>query len=927
MNKLSTTTRKQDLLRSYHSFATIRGSIRHRIALYFVLIGSLILFVGLLLTNIFGIQTVRATIGNNFQELAGVAAHRIEAALLEEHRHLKDLVRSPQTLNAQEMALTFYRHVNRQWIEQHIKTQEQLWQDGFVDIDSEVLDSDLSRYLHSIADFRQGTVVGIAIADSEGAVLAASSRPSRYDLRGTAWWQKVQKNKNLFVSEILQTGSVFPVPAQVIELALPISKNDKIIGMAYIALRAAVFRKIFSEFHIGTTGHIMLASGKGDPLICKFIPLGAHRFNAALTKMLVSPKPGWKIAKDDGHGGTDSIIAYAPVQIAQTLGITAESAPQWHTLVTQDPRETYARLRTLLWKVGWLGTLLLLVLGPIGLLAGKRIVKPILLLQQGARRIGSGNLQHRIVVDSADEIGELANEFNRMASNILGTQEELKNFADAVVHAGDGIIMTSLKGQIFFVNPAFETLTGYSAEELIGETPRKWKSGLNPKTVYQEMWDAILHDRIWVGEVINKRKNGTLYTAQMTVSPVLNTAGQTISLLGVQRDVTEKRAMEQQLKRHHDELEQLVDERTQEIKLARDKLENILKSANDVIITLDADSHYKFINDRISIWGYLPDDLLGLPFDCLVVKDTETDPDGPEQTPLSSPNQIDLLLNTKINEFCIRTQDGRIREVMATASRLEDEETLVIARDMTETKSLQRQIAKSEQLRVIGEMATMVAHDFRNPLSTIKMNLQILSQKTDVRADEKEHFELALGEVDVLEHLLSSILEYAKPSQVRLQATDIHDSLAHVLQQIQQELENSHIQLSLDLQSSFFMVKCDAEKIAQVWRNLFINAVQSMPRGGILNIVTEQIWQKDDPEILVHILDNGCGMSKNVRKRLFDPFFSMRSGGTGLGLAIVKKIIESHHGSIDVVSEPDRGTEFLVALPLITNEQKLAVVV
>jgi len=918
-------SRSKSLLSAYHSMATIRSSIRYRIALYFLLIGSLILLFGLVLTNIFGIQTVRATIGGNFQELAGVAAHRIEAALLEEQRHLKDLTRNPQTLGALEMAQTFYQHVNRQWIKQHVKAQEQLWQTGFSNVDTEVLDNDLAQYLHSIADFRQGSVIGIVIADGEGVVLAASSRPSRYDLRSTAWWQAVQYHKSLYMSNILVNTSIFPERAQAIELALPILKNKQIIGVAYIALRAAVLRNIFGEFHIGNTGHVMLVSGAGDPLICKYIPLGAHRFNPDLTNMVTSAKPGWKIARNDGHGGSNSIIGFAPVRIQKTLGITTGSVPHWHTLVRQDPDETYATLQALLWKVGWLGTLLLLLLGPVGLYAGKRIVKPILTLQQGARLIGAGNLQHRIAVDSQDEIGNLANEFNRMAHNILQTQEELKNFADAVIHAGDGIIMTSLDGRIFFVNPSFETLTGYSAAELIGETPRKWKSNMNPDALYQEMWDTILKDCIWSGELINKKKDGTLYTAQMTISPVSNTDGKMISLLGVQRDVTEKRALEHELKRHHDELELLVEERSQEIKQAKDKLESILTSANDVIITLDTDGNYKFINDRIHSWGYQPEDLFGLPFTWLVIDNDGEGSINSVHGLLHQPLQIDQLLNTKIHEFCIHTKDGRIRDVMATASYLDDGETLVIARDMTETKSLQRQIAKSEQLRVIGEMATMVAHDFRNPLSTIKMNMQILSAKPGVGGDEKEHFALALDEVAVLEHLLTSILDFSKPSLVQLQETDIHHSLTHVLQQIHFELEKTNVELLLDFQSPFFQVECDAEKIAQVWRNIFLNAIQSMAKGGTLRVETEQIWQKNHPEVLIHIIDTGCGMTKNVRERLFDPFFTMRSGGTGLGLAIVKKIIESHHGSIDVVSEPGHGSEFLIALPLKMTKIKSAV--
>ncbi len=893
------------------------GKIRVHIALYVLLAGSVILFLGLLLTNMIGMQTVRQTIGSNFQGIARLAANRTRDILTGDLRRLNDLALNPNIVSAASMASTFYANVNDAWIRKYVSGRETAWQNGPTGQDIEVLDSDIARYLQTISGLQKEAVLGICIVDQQGALLAASSRPLYFDLRNTPWWRAVQSRGLAYVSSILDRSSTFPSLGDVVEMAAPIRSSGRIIGAVHIAFKVSGLFLSLREIRIGHTGHVMLVDSIGTPLICDTLPHKAHAIRSLLLQTIRSPRPGWGVAPDDGHGGHNSIIGFAPVQFSNQHRLNFAGGRHWYVYVRQDPVETYAWIHSLMWKIGWVGTALVLLLALAGMYGGWRIEQPVRALQEGARRIGAGDLRHRINIDSSDEIGALAMEFNRMAGNIQKAQQELANFANAVTHAGDAIIMTDTDANIFYVNPAFEVLSGYRAGEVIGRKPSLWKSGRTPRHVYQDMWSTVLAGDVWSGELTNRKKNGAIYIAQMTISPVRNEQGQTISMLGVQRDITQQRAMEAELRRHHDELECLVEERAREIKQAKDKLEGLLANANDVIFTLDENGCFTFVNTRMEAWGYKSEDVVGRPFsvilssrDASCLQDCDVGCRSPEV-------RRGRFSSSRVREFCIRTLKGERREVMVSASSLADGSTLVIARDMTEIKQLQRRIADAEKMRAIGEMATMLVHDFRNPLSTVKMNLQILSHKaTGDDAEEQEHFELALSEIATLEHLLSSMLDFAKPMPMQFEWNDLHAQLGDLLHSFGVALNEGGIELEKNFEAISCEVRMDREKMKQVWTNVFSNAIQAMHGCGKLTISSTNEWYANAPWVVISIQDSGCGIPKDIRHRIFDPFFTMRSGGTGLGLAIVKKIVDAHHGRISVKSQPGKGTTVLIALQI-----------
>jgi len=891
------------------------GKIRIHIAMYVLLAGSVILILGLLLTNMIGMQTVRQTIGANFQGIARLAANRAEDILTGNLRRLNDLSLNLNIVSAASMARTFYANVNDAWIQKYISEREKGWQNGPDKQDIEVLESDIAKYLQTIGILQKDTVLGICIVDQQGALLAASTRPLHFDLHSTPWWRMVKKQGKAYVSSIMDKSTTFPSLGDVVEMAMPIRSSGKTIGAVYVAFKSSGLFLSLREIRIGHTGHVMLVDSLGTPLLCDLLPHKAHAIHPSLLRTISASRPGWGVVADDAHGGHNSIIGFAPVRIPEQYRLNMAGGRQWYTFVRQDPLETYAWIHALMWKIGWLGTALVLMLALAGMYGGVRIERPVRALQEGARRIGAGDLHHRIHIDSSDEIGVLAREFNSMADNILETQQELANFANAVIHAGDAIIMTDADANIFYANPAFEQLSGYKAEEVLGKKPSLWKSGRTPGHVYQDMWSTVQAGMVWAGELTNKKKNGTLYIAQMTISPILSEEGEIVSLLGVQRDITQQRAMEAELRRHHDELELLVEERAREIKQAKDQLEGLLANANDAIFTLDEHGCFTFVNTRMEAWGYKSGDIVGRPFSVLLSKRDAVCAQDCDVGCQSPELQQGRFSSTEIREFCIRTRQDERREVMVSVSDLADGSTLVIARDMTEIKQLQRRVASAEKMRAIGEMATMLVHDFRNPLSTVKMNLQILSLKLKVdNTEEREHFELALNEISTLEHLLSSVLDFAKPMPMDFVWHDLHAQLNEVLHSFGAALAEGGIELEKCFNAISCEVRVDREKIRQVWTNLISNAIQAMQGGGRLTVSSANEWHANAPWVVVHIRDNGCGISKDIRQRIFDPFFTMRSGGTGLGLAIVKKIVDAHHGRISVTSQSGQGTTLSVAL-------------
>ena len=236
-----------------------------------------------------------------------------------------------------------------------------------------------------------------------------------------------------------------------------------------------------------------------------------------------------------------------------------------------------------------------------------------------------------------------------------------------------------------------------------------------------------------------------------------------------------------------------------------------------------------------------------------------------------------------------------------------------IIRDLTETKALQEQIAKSEQLAALGQLVAEITHEIKNPLVMIGGFAHQLTRNTQ---DEKSLNKLKIisDEVRRLENLLTELREIYRPKSLNLEPININTLLEEIYAFSKEDCQRSHIAIQLKKATEPLVVEGDRGKLKQVFLNLVKNAMEALEKGGNLIIQSDLL----EEQVIITITDNGPGIQQKDRDKLFTPFFTTKQRGTGLGLSVSKKIIEDHPGgSLTLDSEEGKGTTVRITLPLL----------
>lgn len=455
------------------------------------------------------------------------------------------------------------------------------------------------------------------------------------------------------------------------------------------------------------------------------------------------------------------------------------------------------------------------------------------------------------------------------------------------------VIITDPSGVIIYANDKFEEISKYKKEELIGKTHRVVNSGYHNHAFFQNLWETINSGKVWKGEICNRAKDGNLYWVDTTIVPFLNAKGEPYQHVSIRTDITNK-------------------------KLNEESLKNTLKDVNDIKFALDQSSIVAFtdargvitsVNEKFcEISGYTKEELIGQNHSIL-------------NSGLHSKGFFENLWKIIARgdvwkgEIRNRAKDGHYYWVDTTIVPFLNKEGrpyqyLAIRSDITQKKKTEEMLHRQDKLAAVGQLAAGVAHEIRNPLTSMKGYAEFLLED-EINPQKKEFVEIILDEIDRVNNIVEDFMVLAKPKSVHLEEKNIIPIVQNVLSLLDFEARKKQVRMMFEADQEIIQIECDEDRLKQVFLNLIKNGIEAMPNGGELTVKVHIL----DGQVQVSIQDTGVGIPQEKLKNIGEPFYTTKKNGNGLGLMVSFKIIESHNGKVFIDSEVNKGTTFSVFLP------------
>ncbi|HXX56978.1 MAG TPA: PAS domain S-box protein [Thermodesulfovibrionales bacterium] len=490
------------------------------------------------------------------------------------------------------------------------------------------------------------------------------------------------------------------------------------------------------------------------------------------------------------------------------------------------------------------------------------------------------------------EIGLLSSTVSR-AMNVCRLQREnaqLREFQkDLVESATDVIYRLSPDGVITALNPAFEAMTGWPRAEWIGKS---FVQILHPGDlpVALEMFRKALRGEVPAPFELRVRAQSGEYLVGEFITPPQFSDGRVVGILGIARNITERKAADEQLRMLMDQLN-----------AEKEFSDAILNNTPSGIMVVDGEGRILTVNfPGAEILAMAPAGMRGQAL-------TDVYPETREM----------LIIDTRIGrETTITLRDGTTRPIGFSNSLIPGKEgnkrgTVIVFRDLTEIKELQAEVKKKQHFEALGKIISGVAHEIRNPLFAIQSIAQILGREIE-SPQHQALMQAILKETSRMRHLVDELLLYSRPSKLNLIEIDLDILLTELRHYIQ--TKKYKVSLSAGPIPPLTRVRADKEKLMQVLLNLVDNA-----SGAESTSITTVVTRRDN-RVSISFKDNGTGIKKEDMERIFDPFFTTRKQGTGLGLPICRKIIEDHGGTIEILSEEGEGTTVTLSLEAAGSE-------
>ncbi len=370
---------------------------------------------------------------------------------------------------------------------------------------------------------------------------------------------------------------------------------------------------------------------------------------------------------------------------------------------------------------------------------------------------------------------------------------------------------------------------------------------------------------------------------------------------------------ERTIREHNLRLEEQVRIRTAELRESELKYKTLVEEITDGYFVIQ-DEIIVFANRAFcKMHGYPAKEVIGEKFYHFVA------PENREEAIEMYNKSIRKKPAPRIFEYMRLTKEGHTFPTEITARRTHYENRLWnigICRDITERIEMEQRVRKAEQMAYIGQLTTSLSHEIRNPLSAVKMNLQILRKNDHIRGNDQRRVDISVREVIRLEGILRELLDFAKPLRLNIGECDINRVLCSSVELLEIKFEQKKLAVICSFHPEIPMIRADGEKLGQALINLLLNAFEACDPKGKIRITSRYVSKKYPPGTEVVIEDEGHGIPEKQLHDIFEPFFTTKTRGTGLGLTNVKQITEAHGGTVEAANRQSGGAIFRMYLPI-----------
>ncbi|SPP99646.1 putative Histidine kinase [Candidatus Sulfobium mesophilum] len=525
------------------------------------------------------------------------------------------------------------------------------------------------------------------------------------------------------------------------------------------------------------------------------------------------------------------------------------------------------------------------------------------------------------------------------------TEENLALFSKAVEETMDGVLITDLNGYIVYSNRSIKEIYGYSAEELFGRHVNE--TNVDSFFAGEEIIPSIRKSGRWNGELVIRHKDGMEFPVWLTASVIKDNMGNPLAMVVVVRDITERRQAEEELKRHRENLLEMVEEKTSELKTAVQLLTseiNFRKMTEDTL--KDSEAKYRNLSLEFhTLLDAIPDTLILLSRDLKVMWANRAVASviGTESSDMVGRHCFEVwhgrfepcedcvalksFSSGKNESFQHRTSSGKLFDSRAFPIRGEDglvSSVIIVLTDITEKTALQAEAMRASHLASLGELAAGVAHEINNPINGIINYAQILTNKTAAGSKENEISQRIIKEGDRVAGIVRGLLSFARERREEKGPVPARRIIDDTITLTGAQIRKDGIELLVDIPDNLYEIVANPQQIQQVFLNVISNARYALNRkypgthpNKKLEISCSNVMIDDLNYVRVAFCDMGTGIPPDILDKVLHPFFSTKPSGlgTGLGLSISHGIIRSHGGKLRLESTDGAYTKVTIDLP------------